>query len=45
MVPALCEHDEHGVGVVDEVEDGEAHVVPQKVVTLVHEVIAALAEN
>jgi len=32
---ALGEDDEHGVGVVDEVEDGEAHVVTEEVVTFV----------
>jgi hypothetical protein len=43
--PAFRENDEHGVGVVDEVEDGEAHVVPDQVVALVNEVVAALAEH
>ena len=42
---ALCEDDEHGVGVVDEVEDSKAHVMAEKIMTLMDKVIPALTEN
>ena len=44
LLPLLVD-DIHGVGVVDEVEDGAAHVVPDQVVLLVDDVITAFAEN
>ena len=42
---ALPKDDKHGVGVVEEVEDSEAHVMSEQVVSLVHKVVAAFSEN
>ena len=44
-VAAFSVDDEHGVRVVEEVEDGEAHVVPDQVVLLAYQVVAAFAKN
>jgi len=44
-VAAFSVDDEHGVRVVEEVEDGEAHVVPDQVVLLAYQVVATFAKN